>query len=227
VTPLAHLESLTNPDKAAEMLAYHKVPRRYLGIPAPEIEALVAEWRAALPVEDRVALAASLWESDIHEARIAAAKLLTQARLRPDDSAWRLIQSWVPGFDTAALADPASIAGQKRLIADPDRLDAVDAWIASPHMWTRRAALMMTLPWTKQNHPKPEEEAIRDRILGWAASYVSDPEWFTQKSVAWWLRELSRHDPARTRAFLDAHGAAMKPFARKEAARHLDLETPA
>jgi len=79
----------------------------------------------------------------------------------------------------------------------------------------------LTLPWTKQNHPKPAEEAARDRILGWAATYVNDPDWFIQKAVAWWLRELSKHDVPRTRAFLAAHGDAMKPFAVKEAARKL------
>ena len=221
MTQLAQLEALTNPAKAAELLACHKAPRRYLGISSPDIEALVAEWRAALSVNDRVALAANLWDSDIHEARIAAAKLLTQTRLRPDDSAWHLIQSWVPGFDTAALADPASIAGQKRLTADPDRLDTVEPWIASPHMWTRRAALMMTLPWTKQNHPKPEEEAARDRILGWCASLAPDRDWNIQSAIAGLLRDLSKHDAPRARAFLAAHGETLKPFAQKEAARHL------
>ncbi|MDP3262814.1 MAG: DNA alkylation repair protein [Tabrizicola sp.] len=221
MTPLADLEALANPEKAAEMLAYHKAPRRYLGVTVPQIDDLTDGWRAALSLDDRIALAASLWATDIHEARIAAAKLLTQARLRPDAAAWALIQSWVPDFDAWAIADHASIAGQKRLTADPSRLDTLDAWITSPHMWTRRAALVMTLPWTKQNHPKPEEEAARDRILGWCATLADDRDWFIQKAVAWWVRDLSKHDAARARAFLDTHGARLKPFAQKEAARHL------
>jgi 3-methyladenine DNA glycosylase AlkD len=221
VTPLAQIEALSNPAKAAEMAAYHKVPRRYLGVPVPEIDTLTDQWRASLTLDDRIALAASLWATDIHEARIAAAKLLTQARIRPDDAAWQLIQSWVPDFDAWALADHAAIAGQKRLVADPTRLDTVETWVASPHMWTRRAALVMTLPWTKQNHPKPAEEATRDRILGWCASLTSDRDWFIQKAVAGWVRDLSKHDAPRARAFLDAHGPRLKPFAQKEAARHL------
>jgi 3-methyladenine DNA glycosylase AlkD len=220
---LAALQALADPARAAEMAAYHNAPRPYLGIAVPVIDDLAREWRAVITLDERLALARALWSSDIHEARVAAAKLLTQARIRPDDSAaWALIVSWVPTFDGWALADHASIAGQKRLAADPSRLDEVQTWTQSPHMWTRRAALVMTLPWTKQNHPKPADLAIRDRVLGWAAAYVSDPDWFIQKSVAWWLRELSRHDAARTRAFLAGYGPAMKPFARKEAARHLD-----
>jgi 3-methyladenine DNA glycosylase AlkD len=221
VTHLADLEALANPSRATEMLAYHKVPRRYLGIPVPDIEALTDQWRADLSLDDRIALASSLWDTDIHEARVAAAKLLTQARIRPDEAAWALIQSWVPTFDAWAIADHASIAGQKRLVADPARLDTVEGWTRSPHLWTRRAALVMTLPWTKQNHPKPAEEAARDRILGWCASYADDRDWFIQKAVAWWVRDLSRHDAPRASAFLDTHGSRLKPFARTEAGRHL------
>lgn len=221
MTPLAELQALADPAKAAEMLAYHKVPRPYLGIPVPQIEALTSRWRAELTLGDRIALAAELWQTNIHEARVAAAKLLTQARIRPDQAAWELIASWVPDFDAWAVADHASIAGQKRLVADPSRLDTVETWVTSPHMWTRRAALVMTLPWTKQNFPKPAELAARDRVLGWCATLAEDPDWFIQKAVAWWLRDLSKHDAPRTRAFLAAHGARLKPFARKEAARHL------
>ena len=50
---------------------------------------------------------------------------------------------------------------------------------------------------------------------------ASDPEWFVQKAIAWWLRDLSRHAPEQVHDWLTEHGDALKPFARKEAARHL------
>ncbi|MZR14013.1 DNA alkylation repair protein [Maritimibacter sp. DP07] len=213
----AHVE----PGRAEGAAAYHKVEREYLGVPNPAINDLTKAWRRSLSVDERVVLADALWKTDIFEARLAAAKLLTQARLRPDEAAWRLILSWVPDFDSWAIADHACMAGQKRLVADPRRVDEVEDWTGSAHMWTRRAALVITLPWTKQNNPRPEELAVRDRVLGWAAGYVDDPEWFIQKAVAWWLRDLSKHDPERTRAFLAAHGDRMKPFARREAGKYL------
>ncbi len=222
MSPLDQLLALENPARAAEMAAYHKAPRRYLGIAVPVLTALATGWREGRSVEDRVALADSLWQTDIHEARIAAAKLLVQARLRPDDAAWALVASWVPQFDAWAIADHACDSGARRLLADPSRLDQVEGWTASPNMWSRRAALVMTLPWAKMNKVKPQDLAIRERVLGWAAAYVPDRDWFIQKAVAWWLRDLSKHDAARTRAFLAEHGEAMKAFARKEAARHLN-----
>ncbi len=221
---LARLEGLGNPTKALEMKAYHKADRQYLGVANPVLDTVAKEWRSKTDVEERAALADALWQTDIHEARVAAAKLLTQARLRPDDTlAWQVIKSWVPDFDAWAIADHACMAGQKRLVWDPNRLAEIEHWTKSEHMWTRRAALVITLPWTKQNHPKPDELAVRDRVLGWAAGYVDDPEWFIQKAVAWWLRELSKHDAPRVLEFLEKHGAQMKPFARKEAARKLSL----
>jgi 3-methyladenine DNA glycosylase AlkD len=219
---LAALESQADPDRAAQMRAYHKIDRPYLGLSNETCNALAAEWRKTLPLEDRLALADALWQTNIFEARITAAKLLVQARIRPeDDSTWQLIQSWLPDFDSWAIADAVAMAGQRRLTADPSRLDTVEGWTTSEHLWTKRAALVFTLPWTKQRHPKPEELATRDRILTWAATYTEDPEWFIQKAVAWWLRDLSRKDPDRTRAFLADHGDKMKAFAAREAAKHL------
>lgn len=218
---LAQLQTLANPDKAAEMAAYHKVDRPYLGVAVPDIQDLVDAWRAELSLDERLALAARLWQTNIHEARIAAAKLLTQARIRPDLAAWDLILSWIPDFDAWAIADHVSKAGERRLVADPSRLDTVEAWVTSPHMWTRRAALVMTLPWTKQNFPKLQDLEIRTRVLVWCAALAEDRDWFIQKAIAWWVRDLSKHDPKAAKAFLDEHGARLKSFARKEAARHL------
>ncbi len=222
--PTNHLDQIkayANADKAEQMAAYHKADRTYLGVPNPVLNDLTKIWRRELDVLQRVELANELWKSDIHEARLAAAKLLTQARIRPDEDVWSLLQTWLPTFDGWAVADHACMAMQKRLVADPSRLDRVEEWTRSDHMWTRRAALVATLPWTKQNHPKPEDLQKRDRILGWAAGYVSDKNWFIQKSVGWWLRDLSKHDPKRVRGFLEMHGLNMKAFARKEASKYL------
>ncbi len=224
ITPLSALEALKSfaePEKAAQMAAYHKIPREYLGVSNPAIDACCKDWRKNCDVAERLAISQHLWASDIHEARIAAAKLLIQARISDDAKVWAEISSWVPGFDSWAIADHACSAGARRLSADPTRLDEVEAWTTHASLWVRRAALVITLPWTKSNFPKPDELIQRDRILGWAAAYVPDQQWFIQKSISWWLRSLSKHDPDRVRDFLTQHGAGMKNFARKDAAKYL------
>ena len=219
---LDRLRVLGSEADAAGSAAYHKVARPYLGVRNPVLSDLARDLRRTLPLDDRLTLAAGLWDSNVHEGRILAAKLLEQARIRPDDrAAWEMIMSWVPQFDAWAIAFHAAISGAKRLIADPSRLDVVEGWVGSDHMWSRRAALVMTLPWARMNNPKPAEIAARERILGWAERMVPDRDWFIQKAIGWWLRDLSKRDPGRTRAFLDAHGPAMKAFAVRQAARHM------
>lgn len=221
MTELDALRALADPGKAADMLAYHKTPRTYLGVGAPQIDDLVAGWRAERDVDGRVALARALWDSDIHEARLAAAKLLVQARIRPDAAVWALIAGWAPQFDGWAIADQAMIAGQKRLVADPARLDEVEGWLDHPNPWTRRAALVGTLPWAKMNNPKPAELQQRERVLDWAAGLAGDPDPFVQRAIAAWLRDLSKRDAPRVQAFLAEHGPRLRPAARNEIARLL------
>lgn len=218
---LDQLRARAEPGRAEGMAEYHKVPREYLGVPNPAINDLTTEWRRTLSVGDRVALADALWRTDIFEARLAAAKLLTQARITPDDAVWTLITSWLPDLDSWAIADHAMTAGQRRLMADLTRMDEVEQWTKFESHWIRRAAIIVTLPLAKLNNLKPPEAQARERVLGWAADYVQDSEWFIQKSVAWWLRDLSKHDPDRVRAFMAANGRQMKPFARKEAEKFL------
>ena len=129
---LDQLNELAQPGRAAQMAAYHKIDRPYIGIANPDTNDLVKIWRKTLSVEERVVLADELWKTNIFEARLAAAKLLTQARLRPDEAAWALITSWLPDFDSWAIADHAAMAGQKRLTADPTRLDEAEEWTRSP-----------------------------------------------------------------------------------------------
>ena len=216
-TALATLHAEADPVRAAEAAAYHKTARDYLGIPVPRLTELAKDWREGIYIDQRIGLASGLWDTNIHEARVAAAKLLVQARIRPDEGVWALITSWVPQFDGWAIADHVADAGGRRLLADPSRLDEVEAWTKSPLMWARRAALTFTLPWTRMNNPKAEDLEIRERVLGWAAGYVTESDWFMQKAVGWWIRDLSKHDALRAEAFLDGPGQGLKNFAKKVA----------
>src|SRR6056297_2035413 len=96
---LDELRAVADPTRAEGMRAYHKATRVYLGVSNPQIDTLATAWRRTLDIETRLAVADRLWRTDIYEARLAAAKLLTQARIRPDGGAWALLCGWVPDFD--------------------------------------------------------------------------------------------------------------------------------
>ena len=219
---IAALRAHADPARAAEMATYHKQTREVLGLSNALTGGLADEWRRALDQPGLVTLAQGLWASDIFEARIAAGKLFIQARIRPDDhAAWDCITGFVRDFDSWAIADAVAQSGAKRVMQDPSRLQILAEWTASDHMWTRRAALVFALPFTKARHQNATEALARQSILGWCETLAPERDWFIQKAIAWWLRELSKREPDAVTAWLATHGATLKPFARKEAARQL------
>jgi 3-methyladenine DNA glycosylase AlkD len=215
---LARLREMGDRARAADMAAQTKAAREVLGVPAAELDLLARTERQRLDLPTRCDLAQELWASGVHEGCIFGAKLLTQARIRPqDEQVWQIIADWAQGFDSAALADHAAIAGAKRLEAEPTRIDVVEAWLDSPNLWTRRAALMMTLPWARMPHPKAQDYEIRQRVLGWAARLAPERDHYMQTAIAAWLRGLSRRDAAQVQAFLDGAGAILSKSAKQVA----------
>ena len=55
------------------------------------------------------------------------------------------------------------------LLRERQGIDAVETWIENPHLWTRRAALVFTLRWTK-------EKRDPERMLGLAARLAEGRE---------------------------------------------------
>jgi 3-methyladenine DNA glycosylase AlkD len=218
---LAALQAQAAPARAAGLAAHLGTRAPCLGTPNAVIADCAARWRAALPLAERLALAEALWESGVHEARLAAAKLLTQARMGDDAPVWQALTGWLAAVDNAALADALDAAGARRVMADLARLDSLEGWSVSPHLWTRRAALGMTRPLAKLAFPKAAEQAARARVLGWAEAAVSDRAPAIQSALAGWLRDLAKHDAESARAFLEAHAATLKPATAKAAARQL------
>ena len=226
ITPAAALAALraqADPARAAEAAAYHKAPRVYLGLPVPAIEALVADWRAGADVAERVALARGLWDSDVHEARIAAAKLLTQARIREDEPlVWAEFLRWVPTFDAWAIADHACKAGERRLVADPSRLDARRALdratrtcgSAAPR-WSPRCPGPSSPTRRRPSSPPASASSAGPPATSPTATGSS------RRPSAGGCAASRSHDPDRVRAFLDGPGRGLKPFARREALRRL------
>lgn len=219
---LARLKEIADPSRAPEIARKQKISREVLGCALPDLSDLAGVWRAALPLEARLDLAGALWQSGIFEARIMAAKLLTQARIRPEDGAvWELIKLWLAEGDCAVIADHVARAGERRLLADPARLDEIGAWAASENPWLRQAIFLVTLPWARMVHPKEADLQALTRVIAWAADLSQDGDRRVQQALALWLRELSRRRPDETIAFLTAHGRNLQVFARKEAAQLL------
>lgn len=195
--------------------AYQKSRWEHWGVPLPGMDAAIKETLGDLTQAQAVSLSARLWREPVWDLRIVAGRILTRKPIEPDEKVWRFVTRRLADLDGWAVADQMASVGSRCLLAEPARLDMVETWIESPHLWTKRAALVFTLPWTQANRD-PE------RMLGWAARLAEDREWFIQKAVGWWLRELSKRDPKRVRRFLKDHGEKLTAVAKREAMKYLE-----
>lgn len=210
----AALRAEGTPERAAQEKRYHKSDWEHWGVAAPRMEAVLKGLDPNLTASERLKLAARLWKTPIWDVKIVSIRMLRAKTVPPDDALWMFVLARMADLDGWAVADCLADVGARCLTADERRLDKVEAFVDNPHLWTRRAALVLTLPWAKTTRD-PE------RMLGWAARLVPDREWFIQKAIAWWLRELSKREPDRVGRFLAEHGVGMKAFARKEAGKYL------
>jgi len=212
---IAALRECGSRERAAREKRYHKSAWEHWGVSAPEMDRAISAHLKGAESDALFALCERLWREPVWDLRIVAARALARKTVAPDDRLWRFVVERMPDLDGWAIADNLADSGSRCLVADPQRLDQVERWFGSPHLWTRRASLVFTLPWTKGGRD-PE------RMLGWASALLTDREWFIQKAIGWWLRSLSKTSPERVRTFLAEHGDAVRGVARREATKYLE-----
>jgi 3-methyladenine DNA glycosylase AlkD len=213
---LADLQQYADPEVAKGQKNYHKVDRTYLGVRVPQVASVARQAVSTLTEDQLLDLCDQLWQTNIHEAMVAVGKILERKEIRNTRAIWTLINRIKEDLDSWAIADHLAHAAFRCLEDHPSLLDEIEeSWLHHPSFWVRRASLVYTLFLAKKGR-EPE------RPLGWAAGMVDDHEWFIQKAIGWWLRELSRHNPGRVRAFLAEYHDRMKPFAVREAGRLID-----
>jgi 3-methyladenine DNA glycosylase AlkD len=203
-----------SPERAEWEKAYQKSGWEHWGVALPGRDAAIKETLGGLEQGQALELCRRLWREPVWDLKIVAGRILARKSIEPDDKVWAFVTARLADLDGWAVADNLAMAGSRCLIADAGRLDAVEAWIESPQLWTRRAALVFTLPWTK-------EKRDPERMLRWAARMAEDRQWFIQKAIGWWLRELSKRDPGRVQRFLNEHGPKLTGVARREATKYL------
>ncbi len=84
-----------------------------------------------------------------------------------------------------------------------ERARRIAAWTDSDALWQRRAGVVAFV-----NHAATEPElfdGFTELLLEACATNAGDDRRWSQTSVGWFLRELSRRDPAAVERFLDEH----------------------
>lgn len=214
---LKKIQVLGEANRASADQRYHKSHRVHWGVPVPACDQLAKTLCKQMNEPELIALAQDLWNTNLFDPMVCAAKMLSFPRLKPSKELWQTIRNFLNQVDGWALEDHLAHVAWKCILADYSLLDELEEWTKHSNFWMRRAALVYTLPFAKPGQ-NPE------RMLGWASTYAADPEWFIQKAIGWWLRVLGEHNPNRVAIFLNIHWEKLKGVARKEATRKLSTE---
>jgi 3-methyladenine DNA glycosylase AlkD len=186
----------------------------FVGVPMGRVFALAEEF-ARLPLDE----VEELLESDIHEARAGAVKVLALrasargAREHAREECFELylrrhdrIDSW----DLVDLGAPYIIGPY---LFDKPR-DLLDQLAASGSPWERRTALYATIAFVRTGQV---DDAFRI-----AERLIDDPHESVQKAVGTVLRTAGDRAPERLRTVLERHAATMPRVTLRMAIEKLD-----
>jgi 3-methyladenine DNA glycosylase AlkD len=158
------------------MARYGIVARRAFGVPMGTMRSL------AKRIGRDHALAAALWKSGWHEARMLATRVADPARVTPAQ-----MDAWAASFENWAQCDTACLQLFDR---SPFAWGRVRPWASSPREFVRRGAfaLMASLAL----HDKATPDARFEALLPLIAKGARDDRNFVKKGVSWALRSVGR-----------------------------------
>ena len=131
-------------------------------------------------------LAAALWQSGLHEARIMACDLDEPDKVTPEQ-----MDDWAADFDNWALCDGACL---HLFVKTPFVEDKIRQWAADEREYVRRAAFSLLATYTVHGKAIPDKVFLG--FLDLIAQHAGDPRNYVRKSVNWALRQIGKHSPA-------------------------------
>jgi 3-methyladenine DNA glycosylase AlkD len=180
---LAALRAEANPANVAGMARYGISTAGTLGVPVPAIRQLA---KRAGPNHE---LAAELWDSGIHEARILASLV--------DRPAWvtrRQMNRWARDFDSWDVCDQVC---QNLFRYTPHAWTMAAEWAGARREFVRRAAFSLMAGLAVKAKDAPDENF--EALLPLIAKASIDPRNMVKKAVNWALRGIGKRN-ARLRA---------------------------
>ena len=128
-------------------------------------------------------LAAALWKSGIHEARILASLVDDPKLVTP-----RQMDLWVAEFDSWDVCDQVCL---KLFVRTPFVADKIVKWAKDKREFVRRAAFALLAAYTVHGKAVPDEDFLP--YLAIIEAHATDPRNFVRKAVNWALRQIGKH----------------------------------
>ncbi len=177
---IERLCSQANPANVSGMARYGINPQGTLGISMPTLRQIARE------TGHDHALAAALWESGIHEARILAG--LVEEPSHVDE---QQLERWAAGFDSWDVCDQVCsnlfwklpLAAQKAM-----------QWSERPEEFVKRAGFVLIAALAV--HDKRAGDELFEKFLIPIQREAGDGRNFVRKAVNWALRSIGKRNPA-------------------------------
>ena len=212
---LMELDAAKNPHKAGPMEAYMRHQFPFLGIAAPERNALYKKY---FPSAKKTKIidwdfVDTCWEKEPREYQYVAANYLKtmQSYLTESDlpklECLVVTKSW---WDTVDILD--RVVGS--LVYDkPELGEIILQWSLSDNIWLRRVAI---------NHQLLRKEKtdvqLMEKIL---LNNLNQTEFFINKAIGWALRDYSKTNPDWVASFIEKNKERMAELSIKEASKYL------
>jgi 3-methyladenine DNA glycosylase AlkD len=177
---LAELRALGSEESRAGMARFGINTQRALGISMKTLEPLSRKYRS------NHELAAGLWASGYHEARLLAAliddpKLVTSTQ----------IDRWAADFDSWDLCDQACM---KLFVKTPLVEEKIARFADDEREFVRRTAFALMAAYAV--HGKAVPDATFIGLLDLVEKHATDPRNFVRKAVNWALRQTGKRSVA-------------------------------
>ncbi len=210
---IANLQEQGNREAVEGMAHFGIRPAHALGISIPTLR------RMAKEIGRNHLLAAELWVSGIHEARILASMIDEAQLVTPEQ-----MDSWVHEFDTWDVCD--QVCGNL-FDRTPYAYTKAVEWCQQEPEFVRRAGFVMMAELSVHDKQASDEAFLPFFPL--IQHYASDPRNFVKKAVNWALRQIGkRNSYLRTQALACAEeilqmNSKTAQWIAKDAIRELQL----
>jgi 3-methyladenine DNA glycosylase AlkD len=174
---LAELRALGSEKNRAGMARYGINTEQAYGVSIANLRPL------ARRLKRNHALAAALWKSGIHEARILAAFVD-----EPDKVTAAQMDRWVAAFDSWDLCDQVC---NNLFARTPFVEEKIWAWTEDEREFVRRAAFALLAAYSVHGKSVPDAHFLA--FLPLIEKHATDPRNFVKKAVNWALRQIGKH----------------------------------
>lgn len=180
-------------ERAVKEKSYLKSPFKFHGASLPAIEKVAKEFMRAnrrLAREHVLDLSRGLWQSDYHEEKTLAIKLLSHYPDSVGIGEMPLLEEMLEASTGWDHVDAISIHLVGKVLEEDRRAYGyLRKWGRSDNFWMRRAALISQILLFRDGR------GDKKLFFGLARRMAEEKQFFIRKAIGWALREMSKADP--------------------------------